>query len=1055
MGSPDAPEPAPSVPAVVAAVLTTGGGGLEALLSDLAAQTYEALTVLVVAAGRERTGAVDAVDAVGAVADIATRVAAVAPRALVRERADAASRADAANDVLTTVEGAPFLFFVDDDVRVAPDVVRILVEEAYRSNAGIIGPKIVDRDDPRVLVDVGFAVDHYGERFDPIEPGELDQEQHDAVRDSFAVSGRVQLVRADLYANLHGYDAACGPVADADLAWRAHLAGARVIVAPDAVARAAPAPVTDPRAATAGRVRSLCKSYGAAALVWIVPIAFALTLVEAIVRLLQRKPRHARAVLQGWFDALRTGTLREARRATQAARAVDDREVRVLMARGSARVRRYFHRRVHAEAVFVTATERTRSVIDETSVAFRRNESWLVLALVVLCLVGARGILSGPPSVRGLATWDGPGALWRAYTGFRRSALMGADAAAPPILGVAAAWSVVVFGQADLARSLLLSATVPIGVLGVYHLCRPLGTVARGSSARGGSAWPALAAATAYAVNPVARNATAYGDLGALLTYAFAPFVVLLLLGPLRGDDAARDEPSWRPSRARLFGASLLTAVAASASPAAVLLPLLAGVVAVIAVGFGGTLRPALLTLRDAGAVTIGAVLLLLPWSATWLSGGAASLGAAPQRPPTVVELLTFRTGPNGAGWLWFGLLAAAALPLIAASGARARWAAWAWVLAAVAFALVFVPAHLAPGAARPAAELVLVPAALGLAIAAGAGIGAFLADVHGFVFGVRQLVTLALVGALALPTLAWLGDLGDGRYRAPDGTWRAALAFAAADRIDGGTGRVLWIGAPRVLPVEGVASGGGDDFGFALTRGPDARLAATLPATTDATAAIAAVLRDTRDARTVRAGHLLAPFGVRYVVVVERAAPGGPRAPSDLALQRALGTQLDLSSRSSATLRVYVNEAWFPVESRLATPLAIPAGRALRDPVGAILATDLTAAGPITATDATGPVLLAESYSGRRVARVGGQRQVAQRAFGVTDTFPGGPGPVRFGVDVPWWFRAALGAQVVAWIAAVVVICRPRRRRDADSVDSVDSVDSARPVGAPRGAQA
>ena len=56
----------------------------------------------------------------------------------------------------------------------------VMVEEAYRSNAGIVGPKLVDHDHPEVLLEVGMAVDHYGVPFSGIEPGEVDQEQHDA-----------------------------------------------------------------------------------------------------------------------------------------------------------------------------------------------------------------------------------------------------------------------------------------------------------------------------------------------------------------------------------------------------------------------------------------------------------------------------------------------------------------------------------------------------------------------------------------------------------------------------------------------------------------------------------------------------------------------------------------------------------------------------------------------------------------------------------------------------------------------------------------------------------
>src|SRR5205807_5595242 len=68
--------------------------------------------------------------------------------------------------------------------------------------------------------------------------GELDQEQHDAVRDVFAVPDVCLLVRADLFATLGGFDPLMTQHGDdVDLCWRAQLAGARVLVAPAARVR--------------------------------------------------------------------------------------------------------------------------------------------------------------------------------------------------------------------------------------------------------------------------------------------------------------------------------------------------------------------------------------------------------------------------------------------------------------------------------------------------------------------------------------------------------------------------------------------------------------------------------------------------------------------------------------------------------------------------------------------------------------------------------------------------------------------------------------------------
>ena len=112
------------------------------------------------------------------------------------------------------------------------------MEESYRSNAGVVAPKLVSWDDPGRLLHVGMAVDKGGAVVDRVEPGEVDHGQHDAVRDVFLAPGGCTLVRADLFAELGGFDPdvfAMGE--DLDLCWRAQVAGARVLVAPQALVR--------------------------------------------------------------------------------------------------------------------------------------------------------------------------------------------------------------------------------------------------------------------------------------------------------------------------------------------------------------------------------------------------------------------------------------------------------------------------------------------------------------------------------------------------------------------------------------------------------------------------------------------------------------------------------------------------------------------------------------------------------------------------------------------------------------------------------------------------
>ena len=208
-----------------------------------------------------------------------------------------------------------------------PSAVRLLVEEGYRSNAGILGPKLVSAENPEVLLEVGRAIDRFGAPYTGIEPGEVDQEQHDGVRDVFYVTTAVMLVRTDLFAELEGFDPATFPGAeDLDLCWRARLAGARVLVVPDARGRA-PRGGRPSGCATTGPTSS--RSHGPACgccsrrtrchrLLWLVPIGFVVGFVEAVGDLLIGRPRRARAAVGSWFSNLvHVRQLRASRRRAQ------------------------------------------------------------------------------------------------------------------------------------------------------------------------------------------------------------------------------------------------------------------------------------------------------------------------------------------------------------------------------------------------------------------------------------------------------------------------------------------------------------------------------------------------------------------------------------------------------------------------------------------------------------------------------------------------------------------------------------------------------------------
>ena len=180
------------VPPVVAVLVTDHSDiSRDEVLEGIAGQDYENLQVVVLHRGQS---------------SIEQQVRAVVPAAVVKEVPDSNSFGDAANRVEKLVEGAAFYLFLDDSTALTSDSVSLLVAEAVESNAGVLGPKVLDWDDPSRIRSMGLLVDAFGVETAFVEPGELDQQQHDRVREAFTVTGEAVLVRSDLFQTLGGFD---------------------------------------------------------------------------------------------------------------------------------------------------------------------------------------------------------------------------------------------------------------------------------------------------------------------------------------------------------------------------------------------------------------------------------------------------------------------------------------------------------------------------------------------------------------------------------------------------------------------------------------------------------------------------------------------------------------------------------------------------------------------------------------------------------------------------------------------------------------------------------
>ena len=530
-------------PPVVAVVVTRDPGPwFEATIASLDGQDYEDLSVLVLDAGSAE--------------DVTPRVGRVAPNTLVRRLPVDPGYAAAANEVLSMVQGAAYLLFCHDDAAAAPDAVRLLVEEAYRSNAGIVGAKLVDWERHDVLRSVGLSIDKTGVVAPVVDPGELDQEQHDAVRDVFAVDGAFLLVRGDLFSTLRGFDPALAPHGeDIDLCWRAQVAGARVLVAPGArvahvaatvnglrprpgeAAPAAPDPdrVRDEVRAhqVRHRIRMVLTNYKPFHLLRVLPQMAVVQVLELLYALLAGRPRVATALVGGWRQSIKDlSNISAARARLDSVRQFPDSEVRRLQTRGFARLNSFLSGQLRGEDRARSFAESSAGLMREFTGSRVAILGWT--ALIGVLLVGTRALLTGHiPAVGQFAPPPGAGAMLRQFASGWRTTGLGGEVAAPPAFAVLGFVGTLLGGRAEAADHAMIVLLMPVGLLGAYRLGRSADVARAG-----------LLAAAAYALVPIPYSAFARGRLDALVAYAVVPWILAALRHASDGLGGRTAEPA-------------------------------------------------------------------------------------------------------------------------------------------------------------------------------------------------------------------------------------------------------------------------------------------------------------------------------------------------------------------------------------------------------------------------------------------------------------------------------------------------------------------------------
>ena len=929
--------------------------------------------------------------------------------------------------------GAAFLLICHDDVALAPDAVTRLVDEAVRRRAALVGPKIVDWEAPGFLRCVGLSSDRMGVPVPLVPEGEYDQGQHDTVTEVLAVPSACMLIRAEVFERLGGFDEAMTYHGEElDLGRRANLSGETVLVVPAATVRHRGRSPDRDLLAYRHQLRSVLVCCDRSRLPGEVLAMLGLTALEATLALLTGHVGRAGALLGAWWwNLLGSSEIMSRRR-------------RIADAPGRGRVDRLTRHRYVSLGRFVGRLVRGGAAVETTGVLWGRRRllgavrsttlrtgavAWILI--MVVFIFGSRHLLT-----RGVPTFgeimligNSPGDLLGTWFSTWREAGLGSEGPAPTAYGILAVASSVLAGAMGMTRTVLLLGLVPFGAVGLWRLLAPTG-----------SRRAQIVGLAAFVAMPLPYNALANGVWSALAVYGAAPWICLWLartVGPPSGPGGRPAAGLWLPV---VMVGVLLALLRAFVPPAPLMLVMLVAAVAV-----GGLLAGEARRLGHLAGVAIGALVLgwLLNWPAVPTSP-ADLLGSGGARPDprgdvSAAELLRFATGSAVGGRLLWGLLAAAALAVVLARGARFVWAVRAWSLVLMSVLLALAVEHGWVGWNLPRPEVLLAPGAFALALVI--ALGAAGTTRHRAARRRGRILTGAGLVALVVGSVPVLSLSLDGYWGMPRGDIRTPLATVEEEsRL--GAFRILWVGHPDVLPLGGWQLD--DRLVYATSTSVPPAVGLRWPGSEPpASAGLRTTWQEAMSGRTDRMGAGLAPLGVRYIIVMERIAPepfGDLVEPVPEPVHERLAAQFDLERRESrGGVAVYRNLAWRPTRTLLVGTGEVTAGRIAAATNLALADFDppTTASGQVPA-DST--LYLADASDGWTL-RVDGARVGSEPALGWAHSFPTGAGGAAVLRHEP---PARNVSRIVLW--AIVVVVTPLamlRRRSVRAPEVVTEPDT------------
>lgn len=973
------------------------------------------------------------------VEELSDQIRAVLPEVVIRIVEGNPGFGPVMNEVQRIVEGVGgFFCFTHDDVVFRPDTITKLIEETFRSNAGVVGPKLVQWDDPSVLQHVGLGADRIGEIDSLIEIGERDQEQHDAVRDVLFLPSACIVVRADLFRELGGF-APDIPFFGEDLefCWRAHLSGARVLVVPAAVVRHREKfddrnpDIARPALEARHRVRTVATLSGRLQLPGVMIQLFVTSLIETIVGVftggLRRSIATLRASIAVLLDARyivrRRGEVRPIRRIAAS-------EIHFLQVRGSARFTSFLrHRRAIAQQQMKADRRRGFRLAGGT-----RMIGFIAFIVALVILIGSRGIIGGGVSSVGeflpLRSDSGtPARLLANYLTNWTPVGFGRVGAQPTAHVFIALGGLLVLGKLALLQTLCVVGAIAVGCLGMSSV----GAVFNNSRAR-------LVGVVVYAAVPLPYVSIAYGRLGALLCYAALPWMLRFL-------SMSSNSQSSNNRSQLLARAILIAGITVAFVPSFALLVALVGLLWLVGDVLGGAnLKQMLWSGLFAISVPIGATIVQVPWlnnmvagdAWTWFTGSATRSG----NNLGIKDLAQLDFGSLRFGVVILALYLPVVAGLAIVKSERFIWAARSAALVVGAGALTVFADNGSLNVSTPEPAILLVVVACGLALASATCATAITEDLRLATFSWRQPLGWVVAVAIVLSIVPTVVNAADGRWNQPRASLAQLLVQLPTNPAEGDYNTVF-IGDRRVLQLPSTELN--KEISFAVAADGELTILDRWPSEkSQMTASLFRAMDAIIGNSTSRGGRLLAPLAVRYIVVP--LIDGGvssfkDQLPTPAGLTEALSDQLDFRRVYSASdLMIYENIAWIPTLSVLDDETAMISSQG-GDEV--LLSSSLRTATPLPyggSFDNTslgvvdvGTVHLAVPFNENVRLRVGGAEIEPRVAFGGTTAFDvplAGEAVLIYSTPVSHFALILIQAAMWCVLIAIAIDARRLRRR-------------------------